>query len=217
MTLQRGMVAGDNPRQTALNIIGRINPTTGKRQGGVIGLTVAQEGWVANTKRYLEQGDSKYFSLKLRDKRFDSVVKKAIADNKPLPKAQIDRLVTSYKTKALRYRGETIARTETLQALNKGAAASYAQAINEGTLTRSQITKEWDDVGGPRVRHTHRTMGKKYGKGKGIGVDDVFVSPSGSRLKHPGDTSLNADASEIVNCRCKADYQVDWFQGIENG
>lgn len=216
-TLQRGMVAGDNPRQTALNIVGRINPATGKRQGGVIGLTVAQEGWAANAKRYLEQADSRYFSLTLRDKRFDSVVKKAMADKQPLSKAQIDRLVTSYKTRALRYRGETIARTETLQSINKGAAASYAQAINEGTLSRDQVTKEWDDVGGPRVRHTHRTMGKKYGKGKGIGVDDVFVSLSGSRLKHPGDISLDADASEIVNCRCKAKYRVDWFRGLENG
>ena len=214
MVLQRGMLAGDNPRQTALNIVGKVNRSTGKREGGVIGLTVGQEGWVANTKRYLEQGDSKYFSLKLRDRRFDSVVKKAMADKRKLKPSEIDRLVTSYKVKALKYRGETIGRTETLQSINRGAAASYAQAINEGKLNRSQVTKEWDDASDPRTRRTHRKMGVTYGKGKGIGVDDIFVSPSGSRLKQPGDTTLDADASEIVNCRCIVKYRIDWFKGL---
>ena len=217
MVLQRGMIAGDNPRQTALNIIGKINPVTGSREGGVLGLTTAQEGWVANTRRYLEQLDSKYLSLKLRDKRFDATVKKAISEKTPLSNVQIDKLLTSYKSRALKFRGETIARTETLQALNKGAAASYIQAFAEGTLAQEQVTKDWDDVGDKKTRHTHKSMGAKYPKGKGIDFNEPFVSSSGARLMYPGDISLGAGADEIANCRCKARYTVNWRYGLENG
>lgn len=209
-TLQRGMVAGDNPRQTALNIIGRVNPFTGKREGGIIGLSSNQEKWVANTKRYLQQLDNKYFSLKLRDKRFDRPVRKSIEIGKPLTSQEIDKLLTSYKSRALKYRGESIARTETIQSLNRGAAAAYTQAISEGVFVRQQVEKEWDDVGDGRTRHTHKAMGSKYGKEKGIDLEEAFVSPSGSRLLFPGDASLGAAANEIIMCRCKVRYRVDW-------
>ncbi len=87
ITLERGQLEGNNPRVTALDIVGRIDPVTKKRVGGVIGLTNNQEQWVANGRRYLEQLDSKYFNLELRDKRFDGTVKKAIEAGKPLPAA----------------------------------------------------------------------------------------------------------------------------------
>lgn len=214
--LQRGMVVGNNPRETALNIVGRINPSSGKREGGVIGLSISQENWAANAKRYLEQFDNRYFNLSLRDKRFDSIVRKAFENEKALSTTDVNKITTAYKSRALKYRGETIARTETIQALNRGAAASYAQAINEGTLLRQQITKEWDDVGDGKTRHTHRTMGSKYSKDKGIDLEDAFVSPAGSKLMFPGDQSLGANPNEIINCRCKTRYRVNWRYGLEN-
>lgn len=211
LTLEQGMINGQNPRKTALDIVGRINPTTKKREGGVIGLTVGQTGWVSSTKRKLEQLDKSYFNLTLRDKRFDSIVETAIANKKPLSQANIDKLVLSYKKNALRYRGSTIARTETIQSINRGEFGSYAQAINEGTIQQKALTKEWDDVGDSRTRTTHDVLGEKYGKNKGIDFDDAFVSPSGSRLRFPGDSTLGADVSEIVACRCKARYRVNWL------
>lgn len=216
-TLQRGMISGKNPRSTALDIVGRINPITGKREGGILGLNSFQEQWVVNAKRYLEQLDKKYFDLNLRDKRFDSIVKKAIENNIPITTANIDKLLTAYKSKILRYRGETIARTETIQSLNRGAYSSFLQAIDEGTLNIAQITKEWDDVRDKRVRHTHRSMGNKYNKNHGIDLQEPFVSPSGARLMFPGDISLGAGAKEVTNCRCKNKYRVNWRYGLENG
>lgn len=211
--LEKGILEGSNPRKTALDIVGKINPATGSREGGVIGLTPSQLRWSENAERYLKNLDSKYFNLTLRDKRFDKTVLKAIESGKSLSATDIDKLVTSYRNKALKYRADTIARTETLQSINKGAAASYMQAINEGTLVRNQVKKEWDASSDLRTRLTHKSLESKYGKEKGIDLEDVFVSDSGSRLLFPGDISLQADASEIINCRCKLNYRVDWRYG----
>lgn len=216
ISLEEGMRNGDNPRTTALNIVGRVNLSTRKREGGVIGLSSNQLRWVSNTKNYLEELDERYFNLKLRDKRFDATVRKAIDNNENLSKKTIEKLLTSYKARALRYRGEVIARTETLHSISRGRNASYIQAIEEGTLTKRQITKEWDDVGDGRERLSHVYLGNKYGRGKGIGFDEAFITQSGARLMYPGDNSLNAPLDEIIQCRCRARYRVDWFKEVDN-
>lgn len=213
--LQQGMIRGDNPRTTALDIIGRIDPATKKRVGGVIGLTENQGGWVRNATRYLEQLDPKYLTLKLRDKRFDSIVQKAIDSKKPLSTEDVSRLTTSYKNRILKYRGDTIARTETIQTLNRAEYMANKQAVSDGLIQQNAVTKEWDDTGDSKERHTHRVLGKKYGKGKGIGIDEPFESPSGARLMYPGDTSLGAGADEVANCRCRVKMRVDWLAGVD--
>tara|TARA_R110000851_G_scaffold66998_4_gene151135 strand:- start:1937 stop:2974 length:1038 start_codon:yes stop_codon:yes gene_type:complete len=211
-TLEQGMIRGQNPRKTALDIVGRIDPKTKKRVGGIIGLNEAQVGWVDSTRRRLEQLDKSYFKLTLRDKRFDATVRNAIESGKPIPTDTIDKLITSYKKNALRYRGQAVARTETIQSINRGAQSAYIQAVGDGTLQRKALTKEWDDVGGSLTRTTHSSMGKTYGKGKGIDLEEPFVSPSGDRLMHPGDSKLGAGPAEIVFCRCKTVYRVDWVE-----
>jgi len=213
--LQQGMIDGANPRTTALNIIGRVDPVTKKRIGGVLGLTENQGNWVRSTQRYLETLDPRYFNLKLRDKRFDSLVQKAIDSGKPLSQTDIERLLTSYKNRALKYRGDSIARTETIQTLNRGEYMANLQAVEQGLISRDAITKEWDDTGDRKVRSTHRSLAAKYGKEKGIGLEEPFISTSGARLLYPGDSSLGAPAEEIVNCRCRVHIRVDWLAGVD--
>lgn len=213
--LQDGMIKGDNPRTTALNIVGRIDPVTKQRIGGVIGLTENQEMWVRNAERYLKQLDPKYFNLKLRDKRFDSIVQKAIESGKPLSSDDVSKIITRYKAAALKWRGENISRTETIQALNRGEYMANMQLVQEGLIKPEQVTKEWDDVGDSRVRHTHRFLAQKYGKGKGIGLDEPFISPSGARLMFPGDSRLGAPVEEIAHCRCRVHIRVNWLAGVD--
>lgn len=213
--LQAGMIAGDNPRTTALNIVGRIDPITKKRVGGIIGLTENQEGWVRNTERYLKDLDPRYLKLGLRDKRFDSVFKKAMDEKKSLDAEKISKMVTRYKDNALKWRAENIARTETIQSLNRGEFASNMQLVDEGLVEREQMKKYWDDVGDRRVRHTHRALALKYGQGKGIPIDEPFISPSGAKLMYPGDISLGAPVQEIAMCRCRQKIKIDWLAGAD--
>lgn len=207
--MAEGLAAGNNPRTTALDIVGRIDQATGNRTGGVIGLTNQQEGWIRNVRSDLNGLDDNYFTRKLRDKRFDSIVRKAIDAKTPLPSDTVDKLVSRYKDNALKYRGETIARTEAMQALNKSEYEATLQAVAVGNVSASAVTREWDSAGDDRVRPSHAEM-----DGQRVGLHEAFVTPSGEKLMHPGDTSLGADASEIIDCRCRARTIIDWFAGV---
>src|SRR5690606_24378463 len=55
--LAEGLSRGANPRTTALEIVGRVNRTTGSRTGGLIGLTSVQSRAVANARSELVSAD----------------------------------------------------------------------------------------------------------------------------------------------------------------
>ena len=204
--LQRGMVAGVNPRTTALNIVGRLDRASGQRVGGLIGLTVQQATWSDRLRNTLEQRSDRYFSYELRDKRFDRTVQKAIQTGKPLPRDVVDKLVLRYRQNALRYRGEQIARTESIQSFNVAEWQSVKQVVATGRVKESDVTRIWDSAGDRRVRPSHAAM-----DGQVRGVDEPFIAPSGARLMHPGDSSLGAVGPEVIACRCIARTNINWL------
>lgn len=209
--LTESMTRGENPRTTALNIVGRIDPITKKRVGGIIGLSENQVRWVMDVRKYLETLDESYLNLGLRDKRFDSIFKKAVQSGQRLNAEKIIQIVTAYEQKALKYRADTIARTETIDAINRAEAMAVQQAIDEGKISKNMVRKWWDDTGDSRTRHSHMEMGKKYSKDKAIPVDEPFIFPSGEKCMYPGDTSLGLGPREIINCRCKVQYDIDFL------
>lgn len=204
-----GMEAGRNPNNVALDIVGRVDPKTGKRVGGIIGLNREQEYWVRGARSKLEQLDRRYLNLQLRDKRFDSIVERAIREGKKLPAETIDRLVTRYKSNALRSRGEMIGRTEAMQALNRSEWEASKQAVDMGAVVKDAVQREWDSAGDKRVRWSHARL-----NGQRVGLDEPFVSPSGARMLHPGDTSLGAGGDEVIMCRCRVRSVIDWLHGV---
>lgn len=210
-TLADGLAAGRNPNSTALDIIGRYNAQTGHREGGIVGLNQQQEGWARSARAKLETLDKSYFDLVLRDKRFDATVQSAIDSGTPLPTETIERLITRYRDRALKFRGESIGRSETLAALNRSEYESVHQALAQSDLPLAATTKEWDTAGDSDVRHSHAEM-----DGQIVGIDEPFVSPvTGARMMHPGDTSLGAPGKEIVFCRCRVKYRTDFAYGVE--
>ena len=84
--LEAGSRRGDNPRRTALNLVGRIGQS-GRREGGIVGLTSRQAQAVENARDELLAGDSAYFQRKRRDKRFDGLLRRAIARGEGLSEA----------------------------------------------------------------------------------------------------------------------------------
>ena len=215
-TLADGMARGINPRETALNIVGRKDLSTGKRIGGTIGLSANQTRWVNNARFYLENLDKRYFDLGLRDKRFDSIVKKAIQEGKLLPKEKIAQLITAYESKALKYRADAIARTETMQAINRAEYTAIAENIEAGLITKDMVTKYWSNSADERVRMSHVYLGNRYNKENSIGFDEVFESNIGSKLLYPGDMSMGASLRDIIHCRCKCEYHVDFLRKYKN-
>lgn len=207
--LVSGMQAGANPRTTALDLVGRVNPQTGRREGGVIGLTASQEEWVRNYEAELSDPSRMKDALNrnLRDKRFDSAVNKAIRDGEPIPAGTRDAMVRNYRNRALRYRAETIARTESMRSLHAGQDESIRQAIESGAITRDQVEFIWRATSDKRTRDTHREMN---GQRRKMGLP--FESPSGARLEYPGDPS--APIAETANCRCWRETRIDFLRGI---
>ena len=80
-------------------------------------------------------------------------------------------------------RAFTIARTETVGAVNNGSVAYYNEAgVNQ---------KEWVTAGDEHVRETHRQL-----NGDVIRLNQKFDNG----LEYPGDQT--GDAAEVINCRC---------------
>lgn len=207
--LTAGMEKGNGPRTVALDVAGRINKATGKREGGIIGLTSSQEEWVRAYEAQLSDPKRMHEALtrNMRDKRFDRTVAKAIREEKPIPAEIRAKMVTAYKNRALRYRAEMIARTEGITAMHASADEAYRQAIASGKVDAEAITRTWHTAGDDRVRDTHAAM-----NGQKVGFFADFVSPSGARLRYPGDP--NAPAAERVACRCWCEVKIDFLRGV---
>lgn len=210
--LNEGMQAGENPRNVALNIAGRMDATTGRRTGGIIGLNGPQERAVANARIELTDPAtiSNYFTRERRDKRFDGVVAKAINAGETLPPETVNRLVNRYSDRLLLLRGETIGRTEALASLNRSQHEAFQQAVDTGSVKQSAVKRIWDSTGNDgRTRDSHLDM-----EGQTVGMDEPFTTPSGAQLMFPGDSSLGAGPEETINCRCKVKFQVDFLADV---
>lgn len=206
--LSNGMTLGQNPRSTALDIIGRKG-ASGRRTGGVIGLTPQQAGYVRNARSELSALDNRslhaYLRREARDKRFDSTVIKATESGKPLTMAQIDKIAGAYEDRLLLRRGEDIARTEVMSSISAARDEAFGQAIDSGDLDPDDLEATWDSSGDARTRESHRKM-----DGQTVPRGGLFTTGNGYRLAHPGDHSHGAPASETVNCRCILTYKVDF-------
>ncbi|WP_018900419.1 phage minor head protein [Rhizobium sp. 2MFCol3.1] len=195
--LADGIAQGRAPRRTALDIVGRVNPVTLKREGGIIGLTSVQAGYVESMRVRLLSGDpdemKKVLEMGRRDKRFDATIKQAIRDGKPVTLDMVAKMTTRYSDRLLQLRGETIARTETMTAFNKGQMASMHQAIAEGRVSAGVVVKQWHAFIDGRTRYTHRELNNEI-----VGINDMFETARGRFLAYPGDPHGGVD--EIVNC-----------------
>jgi hypothetical protein len=206
-TIRAGLEAGAGPLRTALDIGGRM--TNGTRQGGLVGLHSTQAGYVQNMRGELSDpaSMSNYFTRTRRDKRFDGIVRRAMADGKPVGQADIDRMAARYSDRLLALRSETIARTETLKALNAGRQEALDQLIENpnNDVQAQDVVRAWDSTGDARTRETHAAA-----DGQVVAYGEAF-NVGGALLMFPGDSSLGAPPSETVLCRCYQDIRIDFF------
>lgn len=189
-TLRQGQQTGASPAEMARSI--RRN----------LGLSKRQLQAVENYRRLLEAGSREALDRELRDRRFDPSVRRA--KTKPLTAAQIERMVERYREKAINNRAITIARTESLSAMNKARLEAFRQGLEQAGIDPSRASKQWISSRDPRVRDQHVTL-----DGQVVPVDQPFVAPNGDLLLTPGDRSLGASASNLVNCRCSAIFSVN--------
>lgn len=204
--LRAGLEAGANPRTTALDLVGRVG-ASGRREGGMIGLTQSQEQWVSNYALELEQTPAASLTRTLRDRRFDRAVQKSIDTGEPLSADLRAKMEVAYRNRALRYRAETIARSETITALHQAQDDALTQAVQSGGLKADAITMTWRSAGDDRVRDAHQDL-----NGESVKRGGMFQSSLGP-IRFPGDP--DASPANTINCRCWLEPSVDFLAGIE--
>ncbi len=211
--LTQGMEEGRGPRSVALDLVGRRNRATGRREGGLLGLTESGLSTVQNARAALMSGDpsamEQYLRLKSRDRRFDPIVRRAIREGKPVPADQARKIAGRLADRLLYRRGETIARTELLQSLHAAQNEGIMQLIDAGKIRQDQVTVVWDAANDSATRPSHRAM-----DGQTRRLGEPFTSGDGNQLMFPGDTSLGAPASDIVNCRCRLEQRINFLADL---
>jgi uncharacterized protein with gpF-like domain len=115
-------------------------------------------------------------------------------------------MVAAYRNRALRYRAETIARSETITALHQ----AQSDALDQATQRRAERRRghdDWRSAHDKRVRDAHREL-----DGQSVRRGGVFASALGP-IRFPGDPE--ASAANVINCRCYLEPSVDFLAGIK--
>ena len=207
--IREGIQEGRGAMRIALGLVGRVERN--RRRGGLIGLHSQQMEWVQTARAELADPERmrNYLTRKLRDRRFDPIVRRAISEGRALTQPQIDRVAGRMADRALMYRGRNIARSEVNLAYNAGADEGIAQLIDSGQISAQQVTEAWSSTGDGITRDTHQQM-----HGQTVARGEPFVTPDGHRLQYPGDRSLGAPASETSGCRCTRQFRIDRYSGL---
>jgi Phage Mu protein F like protein len=210
-SLTQGMSAGAGPIDTARKVRGAIGLT--RRQQAAVatyrkeletfherssakGYNLGGKISRANGRQVFaidDDGNPKdgIFERRLRDFRFDGQLQTAMDKKKPLTKAQIDKMVSAYERKYLKYRSETIARTESLRTTNFGVQDAWRQAIEQGKISEPLVRREWIVARDERLCQICAPIPKMNGK-RGVKFDQPFATPKGPVMLPP----------IHPNCRC---------------
>ena len=175
-----GVISGRNPLDIARDLRDSI------------GLTERQTMAVENYRRLLENGSSEALSRGLRDRRFDGTIEAG-----DLTPEQIERMVERYRERYVKYRSETIARTEAIRSVNAGNLEMWRQAAEEGRVDPAAVRRFWIYTSDGEARDSHVEIPEL--NPDGVGLEEPFNSPLGP-IMYPGDPG--ALPGNTINCRC---------------
>lgn len=199
--IRGGLDQARSPQATARDIAGRRVGNV--RVGGVVGLTGPQVSSIAKARSALASGDvagmRAYLELKLRDRRFDGAIRKAIREGRAIKGAELDRILDAHKAKALGYRGKVIAQAETFKAAAAGRDEAYRQMLAMDGVTGITVRWQHNLSAEPRVEHVAMN-------GTVVKFGQSFVFPDGTAMRYPHDDQ--APARHVIGCRCTAIYRV---------
>lgn len=182
--IRQGTLDGENPLTTARTV----------RQS--IGLTQKQAMAVQNFRRMLETGSSEAMTRALRDKRFDPTLRRLMEGERVSPQ-KIDTMVERYRQRYIKYRSETIARTETIRSLGGSQQRFIQDAVDQKKIDQRQVKRFWHYTQDELTRAEHRQIPAM--NPNGVGLEEPFRTPLGP-LQFPADPS--GAAANTINCRC---------------
>ena len=212
--IAQGYGAGSGPQDIALDIAGRVGPG-GVRQGGVIGL----DGPRAARLDAVTQGikspegvrglviEGRDGTLRLKyttNPATERAILAAYRRGEGLSAEQQARITRQFGNKLLRERAETVARTETAQAVMSSRRDAWGQVMDRRNIPPEAVVKRWLHGGGVKEPRPHHVAMS----GQEVrGIDTPFVFDNGASLQYAHDPS--GAASEIILCGCNTEFSVD--------
>ncbi|GGA64934.1 head morphogenesis protein [Pelagibacterium lentulum] len=225
-----GYALGRGPNTIAYDLAGRINRATGRRSGGILGLSGPQYEYVRTMREALANGPGIFrrpngdpvfwikrdgtlgTTLTRRDHRFDGTIIKAIREGKPVPADMVSRITGRYSDRLLLTRAEVVARTEVGEAVMASKREAFIQGLEKTGYTEQAVTRRWKHSGrrGKHARDQHIAMNNVEVKG----LSEPYTLPDGTRMMHPLDSSLGAGPDQIVSCACDEEILLDFSEGV---
>lgn len=206
--LTENLARGQSPYDAGRLIAGRVNRVNGQREGGLIGLSRPQMETVARIERAMREGDTaymrEYLSFANRDKRLDRMVLKAIREGRGLAPEEVERVTRLYSNKAMKWRADQLAITETHSAIARSKKDAFQQQIDDGKIDAQDVTKKWRRTVSREPRMDHMMMAGK----EAIPFNEKFTLPDGIQCDGPHDPTL--PAKHIVGCKCALDLNIDF-------
>lgn len=195
-TAQRDAIRAALMQGPVLRGIGPLEVARVIRQA--IGLTAYQQSVVEGFRAGLQALDPRVLDRKLRDRRYDSVLSRAIETGVPLTAHQISAMTDAYHRRMVALRARMIARTEALRATSYGGLARAQEVLDDNP--ELEVIKKWLATKDERTRDTHRDLDGREVEGMGT----AFVTTKGNPIRWPLDDKAAAD--EVINCRCTLQF-----------
>lgn len=213
-----GYAKGEHPFTMALDIAGRVG-TKGIREGGVMGLdrpradrfltvTTGMRSAAGVRDLVVVGPNGPYVRYKV-NKATEQRILAAYAKGTAVPEGLRELSAKQYYNALLKARGETIARTETGQAVMGAKFESWEQALQVAGLTPEDIIKTWRHGSSSKwARDEHIEMNNKSVRG----LYTPFEFKNGVKKQHALD-GLGGGAHDI-NCGCGTEFRLDRAKGL---
>ncbi|MDV2115354.1 hypothetical protein [Alcaligenes faecalis] len=220
MVIEAGFGIGQGPRNIAVDLAGRVQG--GSRAGGVLGLDAPRAARLQAVTQGMRSADGvrdlviarQDGKLALRYKVNATTEQRIIRAYKAgtaVPEA--DRLISErqYSNALLKSRADTVASTETANAVMSARDEQWQQLAHSKGLDKSAIIKTWHHRRGAtkESRPDHVAM-----SGQSVrGLDTPFVFPDGTSMQHAHDPA--GGAKHVISCGCDTTYRLDHSVGLE--
>lgn len=209
--IQRGYQAGRGPRDIATDVAGRV--VGGQRQGGIVGLDTGRAhrfDMVSQGMRTPEGVQDLVIrhrdgTLGLRYKvnaSTEKAILSAYRKGTAVPDATRIRSENQFRNALLKSRADTIARTETGQAVAAGREEEWRQTLEKLGRDPSEVVKTWQSGNSADPRPSHRAANNM----QVTGIDTPFILNDGGSLRFPHDPA--AHPSQTINCGCGCSFRL---------
>lgn len=139
---------------------GRAPIVVARELRSIIGLAPNQLDAVENFRRMLEEGDREALTRQLRDRRFDTVLRRMLgADGPGLSSAQVETMTSAYNRKFVAFNANVNAQTHTFDSYKVGQKLAWEEADEKGVIPVGFILmRQWIGKDDGRERPEHLAM-----------------------------------------------------------